>query len=201
MTRRSHLPRQDAVFADMSRAREPDLSAENRVLADLAGMPYEHEIINFCAAANARFSDSGSIDARVGLNLHIVLNHDRGMLLDLVPTAVRALRKSEAIAPDDHSVLQNHSISNPAIFPHHGLRMRQEIVSNLDVPVKRDEAMKHRVAAHFDSFIDEAVRPDVRAFADSGRFGHDGSGMNSGDVLLWSVEEFDCPREIKIRIF
>src|SRR5260370_42000233 len=96
-------------------------------------MPNEHQIINFRAATDARFSDRGAVNARIRLNLHIVLDHDTGMLLNLVPAAVRALCKSEPIATDDHAVLKNHPISNKAIFTHNGLRLRPAIIPNLHV--------------------------------------------------------------------
>src|SRR5260370_29171041 len=116
-------------------------------------MPNEHEIINFRAAPDARFSDRGAIDARVRLNLHIVLDDDACMLLNFVPAAIRALCKSEPIAANDHAILQNYSISNTAILPHNGLRVREEIIPNLDISVDRYEAMKHGVAANFHVLI------------------------------------------------
>ncbi len=60
--------------------------------------------------------------------------------------------------------------------------------------------MKHGVAANFHPFVDEAVGPDVGAFADFRRFGHYRRRMNSGRVLLWRVKEFQSTGEIEVRI-
>src|SRR5882762_5988653 len=122
------------------------------------------------------------------------------MLLDFVPAPVRALRESESIAPNDHAILQDHSISDPAVFPHHGLRMRQELVSYFYVFIEGHQAMKHGVSPNFHAFIDETVGPDVGAFADPCRFGHHRRRMNSWKILLRRVKEFDGPREIEVRV-
>src|SRR2546430_13114347 len=102
------------------------------------------------------------------------------MLLDFAPASVRALRESESIAPNDHAILQDHSISDPAVFPHHGLRMRQELVSYFHIFIEGHQAMKHGVSPNFHSFIDEAVGPDVGAFADPCRLATTAVGRNPG---------------------
>ena len=85
VARGSHLSRENAAVSDARRSRKADLSAENRVLADLAGVPDQDQIVDFRAAANARFPDGGAIDAGIGLNFDVVLDHHRSMLHDLVP--------------------------------------------------------------------------------------------------------------------
>src|SRR6266699_5500585 len=100
MSRRPYLPRQDAPVADMRRACKADLPAKNRVLTDFAGMAYENQIINFSAATDARLSDRGAVDARVRLDLHVILDHYGSMLQNLVPAPIRPLRESESIAPN-----------------------------------------------------------------------------------------------------
>src|ERR1700687_1045653 len=164
VSRRPHLPRQDAAVANTRRAGEANLSAKNRVLSDFARVADENQIVNFRAAPYARLSDCGAVDARVRLDLHVILDHDRSMLQDFVPAPIRALRKSEPIASDDHAALQDHSISDAAVFSHDGLRMREEIVSNLYVSIESHQAMKHGVSPDFHSLIDEAVGPDVGTF-------------------------------------
>jgi len=42
VSRRSHLPRQNAVVANFSRASKPNLPAKNRVLADFTSVAHEH---------------------------------------------------------------------------------------------------------------------------------------------------------------
>src|SRR6266436_903841 len=112
------------------------------------------------------------------------------MLLDFVPAPIRALRESESIAPNDHAILQDHSISDPAAFPHHGLRMRQELVSYFYVFIEGHQAMTHGLSPNFHSRLDEAAGPGVGAFADPCRFSHHRRRMTSRELLLRPVREF-----------
>src|ERR1700730_8864650 len=99
MSRRTDLPRQDAAVADMRRACQADLPANNRVFADFARVPDKHQIINFRSATDSRLADSSAVDARIRLGRHVILDPYGSMLQDLVPTSSRAPRKSEPIAP------------------------------------------------------------------------------------------------------
>src|ERR1700674_5160463 len=81
VSRRTDLARKDAAVSDARRSRKADLSAQNRVLAYFAGMANEHEVVDLCAAGNARFTDRRAIYASIGLNLDVVLD-DHGRVLD-----------------------------------------------------------------------------------------------------------------------
>src|SRR6266567_5101440 len=137
-----NLPRQNAAIADVCRAGKPDLSTKNCILADFASVADEHQIINLRSAPDPRLSHGRPVDARVGLNLHVILDYNGSLLHDLVPSPVRTLREPESISTDDDTVLQDHTISNTTVFTHHGLRMREEIVSNFCVLINGDQAVK-----------------------------------------------------------
>ena len=70
------LARQDAAIADARRSRQADLAAEDRILADFAGMADQHQVVDFRAPADARFADGRAVDAGIGLNFHVVFDHD-----------------------------------------------------------------------------------------------------------------------------
>ncbi len=64
---------------------EARLSAEHGVGPDVAGVTDEHEVVDFCAVADARFADGGAVDAGVGLNFHVVFENGGAGLDDFMP--------------------------------------------------------------------------------------------------------------------
>src|ERR1700693_2757422 len=88
MPSRANLSREDYAISYTRGSGQSDLSADNGVFSHFAGMADQHQIVNFCAAADARFADGGAVDAGIGLDLDVILDHHRSILLDLVPTAV-----------------------------------------------------------------------------------------------------------------
>ncbi len=100
---------------------EARLSAEHGVGPDVAGVTDEHEVVDFCAVADARFADGGAVDAGVGLNFHVVFENGGAGLDDFMPGAVFAFGEAEAVGSDDGAVLENDAIANAAKFADNGI--------------------------------------------------------------------------------
>src|SRR5579863_4127208 len=100
-------------------------------------MADEHEVVDLGPAADARFSDGGAVDAGVRLNFDVILDHDGRILHNFVPSAIRAFREAEPVAPDHRAVLKDYPVPDGASFSHHRLRMREEMIANSRVPVNR----------------------------------------------------------------
>ena len=90
-----------------------------------------HQIVDLCAAANPGFAHAGTVNAGVGLHLHVVFDHHRRGLRDLVPAPVFVLGESEPVRADHNSVLQQHIIPQLAVLPHHSVGMSKEAIPNL----------------------------------------------------------------------
>src|SRR6185295_815420 len=86
---------------------------------------------------------------RKALHLDVVLDHGDAGLHDFVMRAIRPLGEAKAVATDYRTVLQNYTIADAAEFPHHGMRMRHEIVADLRALVKDDMRMQDCVSAEF----------------------------------------------------
>ena len=117
------LGRDDCAFSDFAVADDADLSGKNRLVADFRGASQAdlcaqqgiladagtvadlHQIVDFHAACDVGFADAGAVDARIGLHFHVVFNHHRCGLRNLVPASFRRFRESEPVGPDDHAVL------------------------------------------------------------------------------------------------
>src|SRR5713226_8308747 len=162
MTDGPHLPGKNALVAHFCRAGEAHLAAQEGIFANFRGVTHEHEVVNFCAAADAGFSDGRAIHARVGLNLDIVFDHNGAGLKDLVPAAAGLTGEAETISSNDDAVLQDDAVANSAEFAHDGVGMREEIAANAYAAIKRDEAVQHGVFTHVDVLIHETIGPDVR---------------------------------------
>ena len=142
------------------------MPAEQRIFADPAAMADEHEIIQFGALADERLADGGAVDAGIGLDLYVVADHSDSRLRHFVPAAVALFGETEAIAADDHAVLQHHAIANAAAFAHDGMRVREKVVANARAAIDGDEAVQDGVTPEHGVFVDVAVRANVRAFSD-----------------------------------
>src|SRR5260370_36267026 len=167
MTDGPHLPGKTAVVSQFGGAGEAHLTAQERIFAIVRGVTYEHEVVNFCAAPDAGFSDGRAIHARVRLNLDIVFDHNRAGLKDLVPAPAGLTGEAETVSADDDAVLQDDAVADGAEFAHHGVGMREEIAANAHAAIKRDEAVQDGVFTDVHILIHETIRPDVRADSDS----------------------------------
>src|SRR5205809_64861 len=58
-----------------------------------------HQVINLGTAPNARFAQGGAINAGVGLDFNVVLNHHFAGLRNLLPASIIIFGKAKAIGP------------------------------------------------------------------------------------------------------
>src|SRR5229473_2230155 len=84
----AHLAGENATLSNAGRTGEPDLTAQERVLADLAGMAHLHQVVNLRPTANARLADSRAVNCGVRLNFDVIFDHHDPGLTNLVPPAV-----------------------------------------------------------------------------------------------------------------
>ena len=181
-------------------ASEASLATEHGVRTDGAGVTDEDEVVNFCAVADSGFADRGAVHASVRLNFHVIFENSGAGLDNFVPGAVLAFGEAEAVGSDDDAVLQNDAIADTAKFADHGVRVREEIVSDLRAAIDGDGAVEDGVLADDDVVVDEAVGADVRVRSDFCGCGDDGSGMNAGRVGGRLIEEFDGFGKGEVRI-
>lgn len=161
VSRRGGLAGHDATIADDGGSREADLTAKKRILSHFTGMADLNEIIDFCAAANARFAYGSAINGAVGLDFDVIFDDRRAHLLHFAPAAVFLARKAEAVCPDDGAILQNDAIADLAIFADDGMTVREEIVSDARAAIDAYEAVQNGMAADDYVIIDKAERPNV----------------------------------------
>ncbi len=161
------LPRQDAAIPHFGGTREADLAAQQRVLANFAGVADLHEVVDFRAAADARLADRGAVDGGVRLNFDIVADDGGTGLADFVPAPVGFAGESEAVTADDDAILQQDAMADAAIFADTGVGVGEKIVADARAAINRNEAVQDSVIANGDIFIHEAVGADMRSRADS----------------------------------
>src|SRR5208283_4747985 len=164
----AYLPRQNAVVANVRGASQADLSAQHGVHAHPRSVAYEDQVVNFSAAADARFAHGGAVNAGVGLHFHVVLQNGGTGLGHLVPGAVGALGKAQAVAADDHAILQNHAIADAAVFAHHSVGVGEEMAADFGPKVNGYKTVQHGVGADLHVFVHETIGADMRAGSDSG---------------------------------
>ena len=201
----SYLSREDGVVADVGGAGEADLGAEQGIVPDGAAVSDVDHVVDFGAAADARFSNAGTVDAGIGLNLRVTLDDDISGLDDFVPVgvgsvALLSLGEAKAIAADYGSVLQEDVVAEVTELAYDGVGMGEEVMADGGSAIDDDVGEDGGVVSDDDVLIDDDVGGDVGIFSDlSGRM-DDGGGMDSGSVLGRAVEKLDGFGPGKIRI-
>ena len=197
---RTYLSGEDAVVPNPGRAGQARLAAQHGVSADLGSVANQDEVIELGTAADAGFADCGAIHASIGLYFDVVFEHGRAGLLHFVPGSVLLPGEAEAVTADYGAILQDDAMTDAAKFADHGMGMGEEVLTDASAAIDGNEAVQDGIAADSDVLVDEAVRTNVRAFADVGRLGNDRSGMDAGGVARGLVKEFDGVGEGEIWI-
>ncbi len=154
-------------------------------------MSHEHQVVELCAAPDARFPDGSAVHAGVCLHLHVVFEHCWPGLGHLVPGSVLAFGEAEAITADDGPVLQNDAIADAAVFAHNGVGVGDEVIANLRTTVDGYETVKDGIAADLGFLVDVTVRSNMRTFANPGRLRDDSGRVSARRVLRRLVKKFN----------
>src|SRR5260370_16595953 len=85
-------------------------------------------------AADAGFADAGAVDARVRLDLDIVLDHDGRRLRNFMPIAGAGFRKTKAVRTDHYAVLQQDFIPTAAVLAYYKACIYDNVVADCDSP-------------------------------------------------------------------
>ena len=159
-----------------------------------------HEVVDFHAAPNACFTHAGTVNAGVRLHFHGIFQHRQPGLHDLVPGAGIIFGEAEAVRSNDGAVLQNDVVPELAILAHHGVGVREKVVS--DVRAAVDDGMRQQfcVSANYDIGVDDDVGADVRVFANPGRRMQHCAGMNARRIKRRLVEERNGAGKRQVRI-
>src|SRR5262249_39528426 len=145
MASRAYLAGKNATVADFCGSRQTNLPAKHRVCSDPRGVADQNKVVEFGAAADARFPNRGTVDAGVGLNFHIVFEHGRARLRHLVPGAVFLFGEAQTVAADDDAVLQDYAVANAAVFANDCVGVGEEVIADSNTAIERDETVKHGV--------------------------------------------------------
>src|SRR6266436_1709549 len=136
-------------------------------------MSYLHEIVDFGAAGHVRLTHTRAINAGVGLDLHVVLEHSRPRLYDLAPQTGLVFCEAKTVPANDHAVLQGYVISDAAMLADDGMRMSEKIVADGRPSINHRVCEQDCAVPYRDVFVDHDVRADVRVRADlGGRMDH-----------------------------
>ena len=201
VTHHSHLPGENHILAHVGRTGEADLRRQQRVFANARAVAHLHQIVDLYAAADVRLANAGAVDTGIGLHLHVIFEDDGFRLHDLVPVSGIVLGETEAVGSEDRAILQNHPVSQPAVLPHHGVRMSQKVVADFDSAINDHMGQKHSVGTDFDVLIDHHVGAEMGARSDLGGIMHNGRGMHPGLVVRQRPKQRDGTSKIQVGIF
>ena len=116
-----------------------------------------HEVVDFGAAADAGFPDSGAVDRGVSGNFDVIFEHNDSGLDNFIVGAVVFLRISKPVGSDFCAVLKSDVIADNAELANADVRICLEVVSNDDAAANVNEWMNYAVRSDSDVvFNDDA---------------------------------------------
>src|SRR5665213_1710324 len=174
MAGNAHLPREQDVLFEHGTARQAGLRADDIVFAHDAGMADLHQAVDLRAPPHAGFAHRGAVHRSKALNLHIVLDDRDAGLHNLIVSAIGALRKTEAVATHDYTILQNHAIADSAKLTHRRIRMGREVIADFRAFVN------HRMRVQNGSPSDRGILPDSHKRPDRSTLADARRGRNRG---------------------
>ena len=159
-----------------------------------------HEVVDFCAAANACFADGGTVDCGVGADFDVIFENDNSGLNDLVIRAVVLFGISEPISTDLRPILKNDVVAKHAELANGDVRIGLEVVANTNTAADMDKGVNRTVASNLNVILDHHIRADGSSFSNLCRRRNDRCGIDSARCSRSLTEEFDRTRERQIWI-
>jgi hypothetical protein len=138
-----------------------------------------HQVVDLCAAPDARLPNGSAVHAGVGLHLNVVLEYSRTRLQNLIPAPVVVFGKTKTVAAHDDTILQHHIVANAAILPDDRMRVRKKTAAYPRSPVYDHMRQQHAIFADLDISVDYDIRPDMGVLPDAGRWINDGCSMHT----------------------
>ena len=195
------LPGEDHVVADLRGTGEADLRTQQCSPTHFRAVPNLHEVIDLRPASNTRFANAGAINTGIGLDFHIIFEHRRARLNNLVPFALAIFRKPEAVSADDYAVLKNHVASQNTVLPHDGMGMREEVVPDSSSRVDHHMSEERAVVSDVDALFDYYIRSDASAFSDLRAWVYDRAFVNTGLSFWRGVKDLNRLSESEVWVF
>ena len=116
-----------------------------------------HEVVDFRAAADTRFTDSGTVDRGIGCNFDVIFEHDDSGLDNFVIAAIVFLRISKPVGSDFCAVLKSDVIADNAELANADVRICLEVVADGSAAANVNEWMNYSVRSDSDVvFNDDA---------------------------------------------
>ncbi len=107
-------PADRAVRTDGRAAGNSCTASQSGVFANTDVVPDLNKIVEFDAVFDQRIVERAPVDAGVGANFDVVSDPHRSQLFDLFPSTIVG-RKAESIRADDHSGVQDATLTNRAV--------------------------------------------------------------------------------------
>ena len=196
----AHLAAEHDVIVEVGAAGDADLGRQQHVAADGHAVADLHEVVDLGAGLDARFAHRRAIDGRVGAQLDVILDDDRGHLGNLLVRPIAPAHEAVAVAADDDAVLENHAIANRHALTHGHVGMDDAVGADARAGTDGDVGVDDRPIAdcrpfpNRDKCADRYVRAKLRVG------GQRRKAVDAGRGTPGRGKETDRASERKIRV-
>ena len=113
------LSREEHILLKDGTAGQTGLRADDVIFANHAGVADLHQTVDLGPAFDTGLAHGGAVHRGEALDLHVVLDHGAAGLHNFVVRVIGTLRETKTVAADDHAVLEDHAVAQPAEFTDH----------------------------------------------------------------------------------
>ncbi len=195
------LPCEDYVPPKMGRPGKSNLGTQQGIFPDGGTMANLHQVIDFRASQDARFSYAGSVYAAVGLDFDRVLQNRRTGLRNFMPSALTIFCKAKAVRANNCSILQQNMVAQAAVFSNNRMRMGKKVMSNSHVWIDHHMGQQNAVVADCYIRLNHHICPDMAVLPKFCSWVNDSCRMNTGSVDRRMVKDFNRVGESEIWIW
>ena len=172
------LPAEHAPLAYFCAARNAYLRRHHRVFSYVGVVGNLHQIIQFHAFPHIGTSHGGTVYARVGTYLYVVLYGDNAYLRYLV-IATRARSETKTIRTNHDTSVQSDIVAQFASMVYRGVRVEQAILAHRDTFADNRMGINLASFANGDTITNVSEGTDINVLSNSCLRRNESHGINA----------------------
>ena len=163
-------------------------------------MAQMYQVINLGALAHDGAVHSGSVDAGVAADFHIILQHHVAGLQHLGVLAILG-DITKAVATDNSAGLENHSVAQHAILAHGGIGIKSAVLADFYALAHIGMRIEHGTITDFRIILHHSEGLNGYIATNLGLFRNKGIGADDSFHLFLGAEQLQQRCEGSARIF
>src|ERR1017187_9090025 len=156
------------VVSQARAAGKADLAHDHAVLANDHVVSHMDKVVDFGALTNDGGAERAAVNAGVGTDLDVVMDHDVAELKHF-PVAALVEHVAKAVRTDDGAGVDGDAMAELRLSIENDIRDQVDVIAKLAVRPQVVAAHEDRPRAHLNSRAQDAIGPDVGRWVNPSR--------------------------------